>query len=95
MVQEPVLLTAYWSVKLPVLVELIGVIDCGSSRSSVRYRDSGGVGRIQVSADGYQLAHLGVEAGTGKNDYTRRLVYGETCPGSGTATTIVVQPSGF
>src|SRR5438046_9865078 len=65
-----------------------------SAGSRVDYREFGGVSRVYVTTDRDCIAYLGVEAGAGKDDYTRLFGNGKTRASSGTTVTIVARPSG-
>src|SRR6266550_2330164 len=65
-----------------------------SAGSRVDYREFGGVSRVYVTTDRDCIAYLGVEAGAGKDDYTRLFGNGKIRASSGTTVTIVARPSG-
>src|SRR5437016_14603483 len=64
----------------------------GGSRAD--HRQFGGVSRVYVTTDSGCITYLGVEAGAGKDDYTRLFGNGKTGASSGTTVTIVARPSG-
>src|SRR5205807_10499931 len=65
-----------------------------SAGSRVDHREFGGVSRVYVTTDSDRITYLGVEAGAGKDDYTRLFGNGKTRASSGPTVTIVARPSG-